>query len=84
MQRKEGLQSDSSQTVLLGRCLEFHLSKAIMKIEVMQMNKRIAVGKCVIVLLFLPCIENRMYLGETMYLCGTGLTWKSLVRLCFH
>jgi len=32
---------EHSQIVLLGRCLEFHLSKAIMKIEVMQMNKRI-------------------------------------------
>lgn len=38
------------QIVLLGRCLEFHLSNAIMKIGVMQMNKRITTGKCVIVL----------------------------------
>lgn len=66
-----------SQIVLLGRCLEFHLSKAIMKIEVMQMNKRIAFGRCVIVLY--PChtppkkVYNQMYLVETtalLSICG--------------
>lgn len=67
-----------SQIVLLGRCLEFHLSRAIMKIEVMQMNKRIAIGKCVIV--FHSChplpkkVYNQMYLVEA----------TALLLICAH
>lgn len=54
-----------------------------MKIEVMQMNKRIAIGKYVTVLFSCHAQQKKNVLGKS-YLCGTRLTLKSLTYIhCF-
>lgn len=76
------------QIALLGRCLEFHFNNAIMKIGVMQMNRRIAIGKCVDVLYSCYAQLKRKwnifvrYYYNSVFL--TGLTWTSLLCPLFY